>query len=146
MEITVGKSAPEFSQDNGLLDQEGKSHFLKDYLGKWVLLYFYPKDDTTGCTVEACALRDTMPNFKNINAVILGISTDSVQSHKNFAQKNSLNFTLLADFNHEAAKQYGVDGQGFMGGASRTSFLISPEGKIAKIYINVNPKFTQAKY
>lgn len=135
MNLQVGQQAPNFE----LPDQNGKLNSLKDNLGKWVLLYFYPKDDTPGCTIEACNLRDNLPNFEAINAKIFGISIDTVESHKNFESKHNLNFTILADPERVATKLYEVDGQGWMGGASRTSFLISPEGKIAKIYLDVNP-------
>lgn len=133
--------APEFT----LPDQDGKNHSLTDYRGKWVLLYFYPKDDTPGCTIEACTIRDQFADFQNIGAVVLGISTDSVASHKKFATGYNLPFTLLADVNKEVVGAYGVFGEKkFMGrtymGTSRTSFLISPEGNIAKVYEKVKPE------
>ena len=126
-------------------DQNGKIHRSKDYLGGWVLLYFYPKDDTPGCTKEACAIRDNLPNFQELKLKVLGVSVDSVQSHKNFAEKYSLPFTLLADEKKEVVEKYGVWGLNkFMGreyeGTFRTSFLINPEGNIAKIYENVKPE------
>jgi thioredoxin-dependent peroxiredoxin len=128
-----------------LPDQNGKLHRLSDYKGKWILLYFYPKDDTPGCTKEACAIRDAFPNFKKLKAVIFGISVDSVESHKKFAQKYNLPFTLLSDEKREVVKKYGVWGRKtFMGktymGTKRTSFLINPEFKIIKIYENVKPE------
>ncbi len=141
MEIpTVGEKAPEFT----LLDQDGKEHSLKDYGGKWVLLYFYPKDDTPGCTIEACTIRDQFENFNSIDAVVFGVSTDSVKSHKKFATGYNLPFTLLADENKEVVGKYGVFGEKkFMGrtymGTNRTSFLIDPDGKIAKVYEKVKP-------
>src|SRR3989344_1569394 len=98
MKLKVGTKAPEFS----LPDQNGKQHSLADYRGKWILLYFYPKDDTTGCTKEACAIRDNFANFEAINAKVLGVSKDSVESHKNFAQKYNLPFTLLSDTEKDA--------------------------------------------
>ena len=128
-----------------LTDQDGKMHALADYKGKWVLLYFYPKDDTPGCTKQACATRDEFPAFKKLNCVIFGISTDSEKSHKKFEEKFELPFTLLADTEKEVVKAYGVWApKKFMGreflGTQRTSFLINPEGKIAKVYEKVKPE------
>jgi len=136
----VGTRAPDFT----LNDQEGVSHTLSDYQGKWVLLYFYPKDDTPGCTIEACTIRDQFKDFSSIGAVVLGVSTDSVESHKKFADAYELPFTLLADEHKEVVGQYGVFGEKkFMGrsyrGTARTSFLIAPEGTIAKVYESVKP-------
>lgn len=140
MKPKIGTNSPEFK----LPDQDGKMHTLSDYKGKWVLLYFYPKDDTTGCTKEACGIRDGMPNFKKLKISVLGVSTDSVKSHKKFADKYKLPFTLLADEDKEVVKKYGVWGKKkFMGreymGTYRTSFIIDPRGKITKIYENVVP-------
>lgn len=137
----AGSVAPDFS----LPDQEGKTHTLSDYRGKWVLLYFYPKDDTPGCTIEACTIRDQFKDFNAIGAVVLGVSTDSVESHKKFAEKFELPFTLLADAHKEVVGRYGVFGEKkFMGktymGTKRTSVLIDPHGKIAKVYENVKPE------
>lgn len=137
----VGTLAPEFS----LPDQDGKLHTLADYGGKHLLIYFYPKDDTPGCTKEACSLGEAFPNFSKLNATVLGISADSVASHKKFADKYGLPFTLLADEGKEAVNAYGVWGKKkFMGkeyeGILRTSFLIDPAGKIAKVYENVKPE------
>ncbi|MGH7175695.1 MAG: thioredoxin-dependent thiol peroxidase [Minisyncoccia bacterium] len=136
----AGEKAPEFT----LQDQDGKEHSLKDYRGKWVLLYFYPKDDTPGCTIEACAIRDQFKDFTKIGAVVLGCSTDSVASHKKFVEAYTLPFTLLSDPNKEVVGEYGVFGEKkFMGktyvGTMRTSFLIDPDGKIAKVYEHVKP-------
>jgi peroxiredoxin Q/BCP len=127
-----------------LADQEGKLHTLKEYRGKWVVLYFYPKDDTPGCTVEACQFRDNFPKFKRSKAVILGISVDSVKKHAKFVGKYELPFTLLADEEKEVVNLYGVWAKKkFMGreymGILRTSFLINPEGKIVKVYEDVKP-------
>ncbi len=140
MEIKIGKAAPAFS----LPDQDGIIHKLSGYKGQWVLLYFYPKDDTPGCTTEACTLRDNLPKFKKTKAVVLGVSVDSVKSHKKFADKYGLPFTLLSDEGKEVMQKYGVWGEKkFMGrtfmGVRRTSFLIDPSGRIAKIYENVKP-------
>ena len=136
----AGEQAPDFE----LLDQRGKLHSLSAYAGGWVLLYFYPKDDTPGCTKEACMIRDYFPDFKKLKAKVLGVSVDSVKSHGKFAEKYQLPFTLLADEKKEVVRRYGVWGKKkFMGreyeGTLRTSFLIDPKGKIAKIYKDVNP-------
>lgn len=133
--------APDFT----LPDQDGQPHTLSKYRGQWVLLYFYPKDDTPGCTKEACSIRDDFPDFGKLNAVVLGVSVDPVQSHKKFSEKYRLPFTLLADPGKEVVNLYGVWGKKkFMGmgheGTLRTSFLISPDGKIAKIYEGVKPE------
>jgi peroxiredoxin Q/BCP len=133
---TVGSVAPDFT----LLDQDGAEHTLSKYLGKWALVYFYPKDDTAGCTKEACMLGEAMPDFSKLDAMIFGISPDTVQSHKKFAEKYGLPFTLLADPEHVALDAYGVWGpKKFMGraydGVFRSSFLVSPVGKsYSKIY------------
>ncbi|MFZ1075766.1 MAG: thioredoxin-dependent thiol peroxidase [Minisyncoccia bacterium] len=133
--------APAFS----LKDQDGKTHSLVDYAGKWVLLYFYPKDDTPGCTIEACSFRDQFQDFNTIGAVVLGVSTDSVASHKKFANTFDLPFTLLSDEFKEVVGRYGVFGEKkFLGktymGTTRTSFLIDPSGVIAKVYKKVKPE------
>lgn len=138
--LTVGKTAPAFT----LPDQDGTKHTLKDYRGNWVLIYFYPKDDTPGCTKEACTLRDEFPAFGKLKAKIFGVSADTVASHKKFATKYKLPFTLLADPEKKMLEAYGVWGKKkFMGreymGIARSSFLINPEGKIVKIYEKVNP-------
>ncbi|MBI2035239.1 MAG: thioredoxin-dependent thiol peroxidase [Candidatus Liptonbacteria bacterium] len=138
--LQIGKKAPNFK----LLDQEGNEHALADYKGKWVLLYFYPKDDTPGCTIEACGIRDDFPKFNLLKIKVLGISADSVKSHKKFVKKYKLPFTLLADEEKKVLNSYGVwQKKKFMGreymGITRTSFLIDPDGKIAKIYEKVKP-------
>lgn len=137
----VGSRAPDFT----LPDQEGKEHTLAEYAGKWVLLYFYPKDDTPGCTIEACAFRDQFKDFETIGAVVLGVSVDSVASHKKFAATYALPFTLLSDGYKEVVGTYGVFGEKkFMGriymGTNRTSFLIDPAQHIAKVYEKVKPE------
>lgn len=140
-ELEVKDIAPDFE----LPDQDNVTHKLSDYKGSWVLLYFYPKDNTPGCTREACSVRDNLPSFEMLNAKTFGINGDSVDSHKKFADKHSLNFLLLSDGNHEVLEKYGVwqkkkfAGKEFMG-TVRWSFLIDPEGRIAKIYENVNPE------
>jgi peroxiredoxin Q/BCP len=133
-------SAPDFR----LQDQDGKEHALSRHRGEWVLIYFYPKDDTTGCTKEACTIRDSFPDFRRLKVKVFGVSTDTAASHKKFADKYGLPFTLLADPDKTAVRTYGVWGKKkFMGreyeGTLRTSFLIDPDGNIAKIYEKVNP-------
>lgn len=140
MDLKVGDSAPDFE----LPDQDGKIHKLSDYQGQKILVYFYPKDNTPGCTIEACQIRDDFPKFNSIKAEVLGISTDSVESHQKFAQKHNLPFTLLADANKEVVKAYNVyKPKKFLGkeflGTQRTSFLVDGDGKIAKIYEKVKP-------
>ena len=140
MKIKLGQKAPLFSA----FDQEGKKHSLKDYLGSWVVLYFYPKDDTPGCTKEACSFRDNFPKFKKIDATVFGVSIDSVKRHQKFAEKYELPFTLLSDEDKKNVESYGVwQKKKFMGkeymGIVRTSFLIDPKGKIVKIYEGVKP-------
>ena len=133
----VGAAAPDFK----LQDQHGKSHQLKDYRGKWVVLYFYPKDQTPGCTTQACEFRDNIFAFREVNAQILGISVDDVDSHKKFAEKHGLPFPILADSTKETAKSYGALKSYFgMELARRDTFLIDPEGRIAKHYMEVEPK------
>lgn len=132
--------APDFS----LPDQEGKTHNLSDYKGKWVLVYFYPKDETLGCTKEACAFRDLTPDFTKKGVVVLGISKDSVESHQKFAAHHQLNFPILSDPSAETIKAYNSWGtKKFMGksyeGILRNSYLINPEGEIIKTFEGVNP-------
>lgn len=142
----VGTIAPDFT----LLDQDGVSHTLSSHKGTRILLYFYPKDDTPGCTKQACALRDAMPELSKLDAIVYGISPDSVKSHKKFADKYGLPFTLLADEGHKVCSLYGVWGRKKMmgreyDGVFRTSFLIDKEGKIAKVYENVKPELHAAE-
>ncbi len=134
---TVGSPAPGFK----LQDQGGKWHSLSDYKGKWIVLYFYPKDDTPGCTTEACAFRDNIFAFDKEGAVVLGISVDDITDHKAFAEKHSLPFTLLADPTKQVTKEYGVlkTYMGVMEMARRDTFIIDPQGRIAKHYESVNP-------
>jgi peroxiredoxin Q/BCP len=134
----VGTPAPAFK----LQDQAGKWHSLSDYRGKWVAMYFYPKDDTPGCTTQACGFRDNIFAFNKEGAVILGVSVDEVASHKEFAEKHSLPFTLLADADKNVARQYGVlkTYMGVMEMARRDTFIIDPQGRIAKHYESVDPE------
>lgn len=139
--LKLGKKAPAFS----LPDQDGNVHTLSDYLGKWILLYFYPKDDTPGCTKEACMIRDHWPKFKKLGIQVFGVSVDPVKRHAKFAEKYDLPFTLLADEEKKIVQKYGVWGEKkFMGrtylGTSRVSYLIDPEGTIAKVYEAVKPE------
>jgi peroxiredoxin Q/BCP len=135
---TLGSAAPDFK----LQDQSGKWHTLADYRGKWVTLYFYPKDQTPGCTTQACEFRDNIFAFRDANAVILGVSVDDVESHKKFSEKHGLPFPILADPTKETAKRYGVlkSYLGTMELAKRDTFLIDPQGKIVKHYADVDPK------
>ena len=130
--------------DFSLPDQNGKFHRLSDYHGQFVVLYFYPKDDTPGCTKESCGFRDSLELFQEKGAVILGISKDTVASHKKFAKKFKLNFTIFADVDKKVIKEYKAWGKkSFMGrtfeGTLRKTYLIDKKGEIIKIYENVNP-------
>ena len=132
------------AKDFELPDQDGKLHKLSDCKGKWVILYFYPKDDTPGCTKEACNFRDSIDKFQKLGAVILGVSKDSVASHKKFADKYHLNFTILSDESKKVIKEYKSWGiKKFMGrefeGTIRNTYLIDPKGEIVKFYEKVNP-------
>ncbi|MES9851243.1 MAG: peroxiredoxin [Candidatus Thiodiazotropha sp. L084R] len=135
--MKVGDSAPEFI----LNDQTGQAHSLKDYHGNWVILYFYPKDDTPGCTAEACAFRDQRSVFEELEAIVLGVSTDNQISHLNFAEKYQLEFLILSDKEGRVAKTYGSLFRFWpLRFAKRQTFIIDPNGKIAAIYRKVNPK------
>lgn len=133
--------APDFE----LLDETGKLHKLSDYRGKAVILYFYPKDDTPGCTTEACSFRDGYGEYSRQGAIILGVSPDSPKSHAKFKAKYNLPFTLLADEDHAVCELYGVWGPNqFMGkkydGVYRTTFVIAPDGMIKKVFEGVKPE------
>ena len=131
----VGDKAPDFS----VLASDGTTVQLKDYVGKGpIILYFYPKDDTKGCTAEACGIRDTMDEFKGLDAIVLGVSFDSVESHKAFIAKYKLPFVLLADTDKKVAKAYGVADDSSKV-ASRVTFVINKAGKIAFVDPKVNP-------
>ena len=140
IDIIQSMQAPTFQ----LLDQHGVSHSLKEYSGKWLVLYFYPKDDTPGCTKEACNFRDGREEFVKRGVAIVGVSKDSVAAHKKFADKYHLDFTLLSDPTHTMIEAYGAWGKKkFMGreftGIMRNTLIISPKGEIVKEYKNVNP-------
>lgn len=132
------------TNDFNLPDQDGKYHKLSNYKGKWVVLYFYPKDDTPGCTKEACNFRDSFHELQKLDVQILGVSKDSVASHKKFAEKYNLNFPILSDESHEVIKKYKAWGvKKFMGrefeGIFRKTYLIDPKGIIKKVYEKINP-------
>ncbi len=131
--LKVGTKAPDFEA----VDQDGKTVRLSDFKGKPVVLYFYPKDDTPGCTAEACNFRDKMDNFEKNGIKVLGVSVDGDKSHKKFEQKYNLNFTLVSDSKKDISKKYGVLGER---AASRVTYLLDHDGKIAYIYPKVSPK------
>lgn len=140
MPISAGIQAPDFE----LQDDHGKVQKLSDYQGHPVVLYFYPKDDTPGCTTEACGFRDDYSAYQDAGVVILGVSPDSVNKHAKFKEKHNLPFTLLADDEHRVCELYGVWGRKkFMGreydGVFRTTFLIGADGKILKVFEDVKP-------
>jgi len=136
-ELAAGMDAPAFK----LIDQYNIERELKDYENKWLVIYFYPKDGTPGCTTEACSFRDNIEIINKLNTSILGVSVDSNESHKEFSKKYSLPFPILSDINGEVAKKYDSFGS-FVGFkyASRHTFIINPSGKIHKIYKKVDPK------
>jgi peroxiredoxin Q/BCP len=141
LKLKPGDKAPQFSATT----QDGSQVSLADFKGKGVILYFYPRDDTPGCTKEACAFRDEFAAFKKKGAVVLGVSTDSAKSHGKFAHKFRLPFSLLADEDRSIVQAYGVWGQkSFMGrkymGTHRVTFLIGPDGKIKQIWPEVKPQ------
>lgn len=138
---SVGAPAPDFT----LPDQDGTERTLAEYRGSWVLLYIYPKDDTPGCTTQACGLRDVFAELKKKQCVVLGLSKDTVRSHKKFVEKYGLPFTLLADPKRTTIDAYGAQGwKTFMGkeylGVLRCSFLIDPQGRSATVYPQVKPE------
>ncbi len=138
--LTEQTTAPDFT----LPADDDRDVTLSSLRGKWVVLYFYPKDDTSGCTTQACGFRDSFPRFGDLDAVILGVSPDGVKSHQKFKDKHDLPFTLLADTEHAVAELYGVwkeksmYGRTYMG-IERTTFLIDPDGRIARIFAKVKP-------
>ena len=132
----AGSAAPDFT----LNSQEGTPVSLKDYRGSWVVLYFYPKDFTSGCTIEAHNFQRDQAQYQEKKAVVLGVSVDSADSHKQFCTKEGLNFKLLADTDHKVSEHYGsLTNMGLVKFASRHTFIIDPDGKIVKVYTDVNP-------
>ncbi len=132
------------AEDFTLPDQNNAMHTLKQYRGSWVVLYFYPKDDTPGCTIEACKFRDSFHELQTLGVIILGISKDSVASHKKFAEKYHLNFPILSDASKKTIQEYDACGvKKFLGkqfeGTLRKTYVINPDGDIKKVYNNVNP-------
>jgi len=139
--IETGATAPQFT----LPDQDGNSVSLADYAGKTVVLYFYPKADTPGCTVQACGVRDHLPNYAEAGAVVIGVSPDSVRRVKKFVDNQSLDFTLLADEDHGVCEQYGVWAEKSMYGrrylgALRATFIIGPDGVVSHVIPRVTPR------
>jgi thioredoxin-dependent peroxiredoxin len=139
--IEIGQTAPDFE----LPDQDGNTVALHDLRGKPVVLYFYPKADTPGCTTQACGVRDHLPAYENVGATVIGVSPDPVKAVKKFHDKQSLNFTLLADADHAVCELYGVWGEKSMYGrtymgAMRTTYIIDPEGVVAHVIPKVTPK------
>ena len=133
----IGAAAPAFS----LPDQAGKTHALADYAGRWLVLYFYPKDDTPGCTTEACNFRDDIARIRKLGADVVGVSVDDTASHAAFAQKHSLPFTLLADEGGAVVASYGaLRDMMVMKMAKRVTFIIDPKGRVAQRYLDVDPK------
>ncbi|MCB1583587.1 MAG: DUF4920 domain-containing protein [Marinicella sp.] len=131
-----GQPAPSFN----LQDQDGQVHQLSDYAGKWLVVYFYPKDDTTGCTIEAKAFRDNYETLKSMNAEVLGVSLDDAESHQAFIKKYQLPFNLLVDENKNMSRDYGVDGgMAFFSYAKRQTFIINPQGMIDRHFEDVDP-------
>jgi thioredoxin-dependent peroxiredoxin len=139
--ISAGQKAPDFTA----LDDRGEKIKLSDFKGRNVVLFFYPKDDTSGCTKEACSFRDALPRFDGLNAVVLGISPDSVKSHQKFKEKFQLPYPLVVDEDHAIAERYGVWGEKSMYGRKywgilRTTFVIDKTGKVAKVFEKVKPE------
>ena len=137
--LEVGEQAPAF----GLADQDGQTHTLDGYRGRWLVVYFYPKDDTPGCTKEACSFRDAAGGLAALDAAVVGVSADDAGAHQKFAQKYDLNFPLLVDPDKTMLEAYGAWGEKqkygkrYMG-VARITYVIDPEGKVAKVWPNVN--------
>ncbi len=144
--LEVGTAAPAFCLEN----QDEVEICLRDLKGKWIVLYFYPKDSTPGCTTEACDFTEQLPEFKGLNAVILGVSADSAKSHRNFIEKQDLKITLLSDPEHKMMEDYGVwrmkknYGKEYMG-IVRSTYIIDPDGKIAASWDNVKVRQKRSK-
>lgn len=131
--LQTGSKAPEFS----LIGDDNNQYPLSGYRGSWVVVYFYPKDDTPGCTTEACMIRDNYEQFAELDIMVFGISADSVESHKKFKEKYDLPFILLSDIERDVIQEY--DAQNALGGTKRVTFVINPAGIIARIYANIDP-------
>lgn len=135
--LKVGQPAPDFR----LEDQHRRIHNLASFHGKWLALYFYPKDDTPGCTNQACAFRDVLQELADLGAIVIGVSVDDTTSHEDFDKKYHLQFPLLADTTGETARRYrSLINLGFIKFAKRNTFLINPQGNIARIYLSANAK------
>ncbi len=138
--LNINAAAPQFS----LLDQDSHTRTLSEFAGQWIVIYFYPKDDTPGCTKEACAIADVYNDFAKLGVTVLGVSKDSPTSHKKFAEKYSLPFTLLSDESTEMIQAYGawveksMYGKKYMG-IDRITYLVNPDGQIANVYPKVDP-------
>lgn len=130
------KETPYPAPDFTLPDDQGASHSLKDYRGKWVVLYFYPKDDTPGCTTQACSLRDARDELTDLGAVVIGVSKDDASAHEKFKAKYNLNFTLLSDEEGSVIEAYGAWGPKMFGkeGVQRKTFIINPDGQVVKVF------------
>ena len=139
MKLKVGQKPPDFT----LPDQDGEEHTLSDYMGKWVLVYFYPRDNTPGCTKEACSFRDQFEDFTDLGAEVIGISSDSVKKHKNFAEKYSLTYTLLSDEDKTVRKDFGVpaDFLGLLPG--RVTYIVDKTGIVRHVF---NSQFKAEKH
>ena len=135
------RSTPYPAPDFTLKDSEGNERTLADYAGAWLVLYFYPKDDTPGCTTEACSIRDARDQIAELGANVIGVSMDDAVSHEKFKEKHSLNFTLLSDPDKKAIEAYGAWGKKMFGkeGILRRTFIINPEGTVVKVYGRVTP-------
>jgi len=131
--LQTNDKAPLFA----LIGDDGHNYLLSGYIGSWVVLYFYPKDDTPGCTTEACVIRDMYTEFAEEGIMVFGVSSDSQESHAKFKKKYELPFTLLSDPDHETIQDY--DAQNALGGTKRVTYIVNPQGKIAKIYPKVDP-------
>jgi peroxiredoxin Q/BCP len=134
MPLEIGDYAPEFEGK----DQEGKVRWLSDFKGRYIVLYFYPKDGTPGCTKEACSFRDENEKFKEIGAEVIGISVDSLESHRKFAGKHGLNFPLISDLDKHISRRYGT--LNFLGKSKRVTFIVDDKGVIRHIYPKVNAR------
>ena len=141
MELRMNKKLPYTAPEFNLQSSDGTMHSLTEYRGHWVILYFYPKDDTPGCSVEACAMRDSRDTLTDMGATVLGVSRDDASSHERFKAKYNLNYTLLSDPDHSVMEAYGAWGKKMFGkeGVLRKTFIIDPNGNVVKAYARVTP-------